>query len=74
MPEEPVHQLLTITDVARLLLVSERTVYRLVGSGQLPGFKPGGGAWRFRKSDVDRWMDEQVASTRTRTRSGSDHE
>ena len=53
-------KLLTISDVARLLNISERSVYRLVGAGKLHGFKPGGGAWRFRRSDIDAWVEDQV--------------
>lgn len=60
MPSAPEDQLLTLADVARLLQLSERSIYRLVASGELPGFKPGGGAWRFRRADVDAWIDAQV--------------
>jgi len=64
MPE-PEEQLLTISDVALLLKISERSVYRLVGAGKLPGFKPGGGAWRFRRADVEAWIDDEVRAGKT---------
>lgn len=51
---------LTLKEVATLLKISERTVYRLAGDGELPGFKPRGGAWRFRRTDVEAWVDAQI--------------
>ena len=62
MPDDV--EFLTIAEVARLLKLSERSIYRLASSDGLPGFKPGGGAWRFRKSDIDAWGDGQVAQQR----------
>jgi excisionase family DNA binding protein len=49
---------LTVHDVASYLRVNEKTVYRLVQGGVLPGFKVAG-TWRFRRQDLDRWIDEQ---------------
>jgi len=51
---------LTLKEVAELLKLSERTVYRLAKDGELRGFKPRGGAWRFRRADVEAWVDEQI--------------
>ena len=59
---------MTLKEVAELLKVSERTVYRLAGEGTLPGFKPGGGAWRFRRRDVEAWVDAQIESSTSRER------
>jgi excisionase family DNA binding protein len=39
-------QALTAHDVAGLLNVTEKTIYRLVQRAELPGFKKAG-AWRF---------------------------
>jgi nitrogen PTS system EIIA component len=47
---------LTLKQLAEHLQLSERTIYRLLGRGQLPGFKVGG-HWRFRRSVVDYWLD-----------------
>jgi PTS system nitrogen regulatory IIA component len=47
---------LTLKQLADHLQLSERTIYRLLGRGQLPGFKIGG-HWRFRRSVVDYWLD-----------------
>jgi nitrogen PTS system EIIA component len=47
---------LTLKQLAEHLQLSERTIYRLLGRGELPGFKVGG-SWRFRRSVVDYWLD-----------------
>lgn len=51
--------------VADRLQLSERTVYRLLQRGDLPGRKVGG-QWRFRMAEVDYWLDLRL------TRLGSD--
>ena len=48
----------TIKEVAAYLKLAEKTSYRLASEGKLPGFKVGG-SWRFRKSEIDRWIIEQ---------------
>ena len=50
--------ILTIKEVAEYLKLNEKTTYRLVSEGKIPGFKVGG-AWRFRKAEIDRWIKEQ---------------
>ena len=50
---------LTVPQVADLLQLSEKTVYRLAQRGKLPGFKAGG-SWRFRRKDFDAWAAEQI--------------
>jgi excisionase family DNA binding protein len=44
-------EILTASQVADLLQIHPRTVYKLVKQGTLPGRKFGGG-WRFSKSDI----------------------
>lgn len=51
-------QAMTVHDVAEYLNVDEKTVYRLAKRGDLPGFKVAG-AWRFKRSDLDGWIDLQ---------------
>ena len=45
-------EVMTVREVAEYLKVKDRTIYRLVSSGEMPGFKVGG-SWRFRKSEID---------------------
>lgn len=49
---------MTVRDVAGYLNVDEKTVYRLAKRGDLPGFKVAG-AWRFKPSDINKWIDLQ---------------
>ena len=58
-------QAMTVRDVAIYLNVDEKTVYRLVKRGDLPGFKVAG-AWRFKRSDLDCWIDLQKTAARTK--------
>lgn len=51
-------EIMTIQEVAEYLRLNEKTTYRLASDGKLPGFKVGG-AWRFRKSEIDRWIVKQ---------------
>lgn len=51
-------QALTVHDVALLLNVTEKTIYRLAQRSDLPGFKVAG-AWRFLKSDILTWVENQ---------------
>ncbi len=44
-------EILTASQVASLLQMHPRTVYKLVKQGSIPGRKFGGG-WRFRKSEI----------------------
>ena len=50
--------ILTIREVAEYLKLNEKTTYRLAAEGKIPGFKVGG-AWRFRKAEIDRWIAAQ---------------
>lgn len=49
---------LTVKEVAALLRVDEKTVYRLVKKRELPGFKVAG-AWRFKRTDIESWIEQQ---------------
>jgi len=48
--------LLTAKQLAEYLQLSSRSIYRLLQRGAVPATKIGG-QWRFRKSDVDQWID-----------------
>ncbi len=50
---------LTLKDVAELLKLSEKTLYRLANQGNIPGFKAGG-SWRFRRTDIEKWVAKQI--------------
>jgi len=50
--------ILTIQELALYLKLNEKTAYRLASEGKLPGFKVGG-SWRFKRVDVEQWIEEQ---------------
>ena len=58
MPDE----ILTLPEVAILLKVAEKTVYTMAQKAQLPAFKVGG-QWRFKRVDLDRWIEQQKAES-----------
>lgn len=69
---------LTTEEVLEYLQVNLRTVYRLIKAGKIPAVRVGR-QWRFRKRDIDAWLDSQrprgergaVATTeRTTVRAG----
>lgn len=51
-------ELLSLTQAAQQLGVSERTVYRLMESGELHPFKMGK-FWKFDQSDIDEYISRQ---------------
>jgi excisionase family DNA binding protein len=50
---------LTIEEVLSYLRVTPQTIYRLIRCGELPAVRIGR-QWRFRRSDLDQWLDQQV--------------
>ena len=52
---------LTTEEVLAYLQVNLRTVYRLIKAGKIPAVRVGR-QWRFRKRDIDAWLDSQRAA------------
>jgi len=52
------HEIMTLKEVVDYLKLAEKTAYRLVAEGKLPGLKVGG-SWRFKAADIERWIEEQ---------------
>jgi excisionase family DNA binding protein len=52
---------LTTEEVLAYLQVNLRTVYRLIDAGKLPAVRVGR-QWRFRRKDIDAWLDSQRAA------------
>lgn len=49
---------LTTEEILEYLQVNLRTVYRLIKAGKIPAVRVGR-QWRFRKRDIDAWLDTQ---------------
>jgi nitrogen PTS system EIIA component len=54
--------ILTLEEVAKYLRVSERTIYDCAQKGEIPAGKIRT-AWRFKKSEIDNWVNERLVST-----------
>ncbi len=54
----PNDDIMTVKELAEYFKIAEKTAYRFALEGKVPGFKVGS-AWRFRKSQVDRWISQQ---------------
>ena len=56
-----VENILTIREVADLLKINEKTVYKLAADAKIPGFKVGG-SWRFDRATISKWIEKGSAS------------
>jgi len=56
--DNPKSEMMTLRELAAFLKMSEKTLYRLAAEGKVPGFKVGA-SWRFRKSEIDKWIEKQ---------------
>jgi excisionase family DNA binding protein len=59
--EAELQAFLTTEDVLGYLKVTPRTIYRLIRTGELPAVRIGR-QWRFRRADLDDWLDRQRAT------------
>jgi excisionase family DNA binding protein len=48
-------EIMTVSALARYLRCNRHTLYKLLKEGKIPALRIGGG-WRFRRSNIDRWM------------------
>jgi excisionase family DNA binding protein len=59
---ESLPKVLTVREVSEYLRIHPTTVYRLLRSRQIPGFRVGG-EWRFGSEIIDRWRSGQEQAT-----------
>lgn len=52
-------EIMTVEEVAAYLRLKPQTIYKWAQEKRIPAAKLGK-EWRFRKSVVDRWLDEQM--------------
>lgn len=58
-------QLLTVDDLAALLKVSNRTVWRMRSAGQLPNPIRIGGGVRWRQPEIEAWIEQGCPDQQT---------
>lgn len=61
-------QLLTINDVAEILKISQRSIWRLVASGKLLAPLRIGGSIRWKREDIREWIDSGCEPTEPKPR------
>ena len=61
--------LMTLPEVAAYLRLSKDAVCRLASGGKLPASKVGS-QWRFRRDDVDKWLETHKNIKGDETRDG----
>ncbi len=57
-PAREIREVMDIRQASDYLAISPDSLYRYASAGTIPGFRLGN-RWRFRKSRLDIWMDEQ---------------
>jgi excisionase family DNA binding protein len=57
----PGNDILTLEEVASYLRLTPQTIYKWAQENRIPAVKLGK-EWRFRKSIIDRWLDDQILS------------
>ena len=62
---------LTVREVAAFLSVDEKTIYRLVTKGDIPGFKVLG-SWRFQRHDLEQWIQVRKDAAKVALKSQKD--
>ena len=60
-------EILTVEEVASYLKVTERSIYSLLSRSEIPAFKVGG-AWRFRRDEIEDWTRAQHTKAKARKR------
>jgi excisionase family DNA binding protein len=53
------NEILTIDEVAEYLRLTPQTIYKWAQEKRIPAVKLGK-EWRFRRSIIDKWFDDQV--------------
>ena len=58
------HEILTLEEVAHYLRLKPQTIYKWAQEKRIPAVKLGK-EWRFRRSVIDRWLDDQLLGENT---------
>jgi len=61
-PKEP---MMTVREVAEYLRMDERYIYRLVAAGAIPHYRVSARTIRFKRVDIDDWMEKVCVGSAT---------
>lgn len=70
---QPVKLALTVKDVAEMLGIGRRTVWRLIATGQIPPPMRIGRSVRWRKASFERWLEKREREALREQKSGISH-
>jgi excisionase family DNA binding protein len=60
-------EVMNLRQASQYLGVSSDTLYRYIGTGQVPAFKLGN-RWKFSKAVLDRWMERKMRQAGSKRR------
>ena len=60
-------EVMNLRQASQYLGVSSDTLYRYIGSGEVPAFKLGN-RWKFSKAVLDRWMEKKMRQVGSKKR------
>jgi len=52
-------EIMTLEETAKYLKIGKSTLYKMAREGKIPAVKIAN-QWRFRKEDIDRWLQEII--------------
>jgi PTS system nitrogen regulatory IIA component len=55
-------EIMTLAEIAKYLKVSDKTILRMVGKGEIPGHKISS-QWRFQRASIDQWLTAKMQSS-----------
>jgi excisionase family DNA binding protein len=67
--KEDFPEILTLPELAKYLRVTRQTIYNLLWEKKIPALRVGR-HWRFRKSDIDKWVSTQAIKRTRKKKSG----
>lgn len=60
-------EVMSVPEACSFLDVHRNTLYKLINEGEIPAFRlTRGGRWKFRRSDLEEWLEDRQAARRTR--------
>ena len=62
-------EILTLKELSEYLKIAEKTLYGYAQKGMVPGIRIGS-AWRFRRTDIDQWLEERRRLTESSYKEG----
>jgi len=55
-------EIMTLEETAKYLKIGKSTLYKMARERKIPGVKIAN-QWRFKKSDIDKWIEQQRKTT-----------